>query len=209
MKLAVIGASAGTGLEIIRFALERGHGVVALARRPVPVPDQSNLVRLSGDACREVDVSRAVAGVDAVIVALGRGMNIGATTLFTDAGQVLIRVLGANGSTAPVVVLSGFGAGDSLNYTSPLKRFFFNLLLGRVYANKTAAEALFAASGLNWTIVRPGVLTNGPAKGVYRVLPELSVGMRVGSISRADVARFMVGEAEAPKHTGKYPVLTD
>jgi len=209
MRLTVIGASAGTGLEITRFALERGHVVVALARRPVPVPDQAGLIRQSGDACREEDVSRAVSGADAVIVALGRGMNLGATTLFTDAGQVLIRVLKATGSIAPVVVLSGFGAGDSLNYVPPVKRFFFNLLLGRVYANKSAAEALFAASGLKWTIVRPGVLTNGPAKGVYKVLPELTPGILVGSISRADVARFMVGEAETPKHAGVYPALTD
>jgi hypothetical protein len=84
----------------------------------------------------------------------------------------------------------------------------FNLLLRAVYADKTAMERLVVAGYPRWEIVRPGRLTNGRITGRYRVLPDLVKGVRVGAISRADVAHFLVGQAEQPTYLGKYPALT-
>jgi hypothetical protein len=70
-------------------------------------------------------------------------------------------------------------------------------------------EQLVTAGYPNWEIVRPGRLTNGAMKAHYRVMDSLTKGMKVGSISRADVAHFMVSQAERPTYQGKYLALTD
>ncbi|MFO1468083.1 MAG: NAD(P)H-binding protein [Steroidobacteraceae bacterium] len=105
-------------------------------------------------------------------------------------------------------MLTGFGAGDSWNYNSCLMKLMFNLLLKAIHADKSAMERFVATNYQQWEMVRPGRLTNGPMTGHYRVLPDLTRGMKVGAISRADVAHFMVSEAEKPLHLGGYPALT-
>ena len=77
-----------------------------------------------------------------------------------------------------------------------------------MYADKGEQERLIASGYSRWEIVRPGRLTNGPMTGRYRVLDDLGEGMRVGAISRADVAHFMVAQAEYPAYLGKYVALT-
>jgi putative NADH-flavin reductase len=84
----------------------------------------------------------------------------------------------------------------------------FALLLKRVYGDKTEQERLITEGYPRWEIVRPGRLTNGAMTGQYRVLDTLVEGMKVGAISRADVAHFMVAQAEHPTYLSKYPALT-
>jgi putative NADH-flavin reductase len=69
-------------------------------------------------------------------------------------------------------------------------------------------EHLIATGYPSWEIVRPGRLTDGKMTGRYRVLDNLVKGMRVGAISRSDVAHFMVAQAERPTYLGKYPALS-
>ena len=83
---------------------------------------------------------------------------------------------------------------------------FFPLLLKRVYDDKDVAEQIVRASGLDWTIVRPGGLTNGPATGRYRVLVE-PPSWRAGMISRADVADFLAKQVADTAYVGKTPEL--
>jgi uncharacterized protein YbjT (DUF2867 family) len=82
----------------------------------------------------------------------------------------------------------------------------FPLLLKRVYDDKDVQEWIIWSSGLDWTIVRPGLLTNGPATGRYRVL-TMPQEWRVGLISRADVADFLVQQVDDRALIGKAPVL--
>ena len=206
MHIAIIGASAGTGLLCVREALARGHAVTELSRHALPLPAHAPLKALRGDATRPDDVRAAVASADAVLVTLGTGRSLRATTLFTDAAAALLQALG--GRDVPLVVLSGFGAGDSLACQPALLRPLFRLFLGRIYADKSAMERMLVAGHRQWEMVRPGVLTDGPATGRYRILATLQAGMRVGRIARADVAGFMVAQAEAPTCLGLYPVLT-
>ena len=70
-------------------------------------------------------------------------------------------------------------------------------------------EEVIAASKMNWEIVRPGVLTDKPLSGVYRVETHYHKGMNIGQISRADVADFMIKQAENPTELGKYPALSN
>lgn len=207
MKLAVIGASAGIGLQVTRLALERGHHVTTLSRRAVLLPDHATLSRVQGSATQPQDVTAAVAGADAILVTLGVKSPF-ATTLFSDSARILLQVLRDTNASPMLIVLTGFGAGDSWRYNSLPMRIFFSLLLKAVYADKGEQERLIAAGAPRWEIVRPGRLTDGPMTGRYLALEDLVEGMKVGAISRSDVAQFMVAQAEHPTHLGKYVALT-
>ncbi len=105
-------------------------------------------------------------------------------------------------------MLTGFGAGESWNYNSLPIKLLFTLLLKKVYVDKSEQERIIAGAYPRWEIVRPGRLTNGTMTGRYRVLDGLVEGMRVGAISRSDVAHFMVAQAVQPTYLGKYVALT-
>lgn len=207
MKITIIGASAGIGLETTRLALERGHEVTTLSRQVVPLPDHTKLKRVQGSATNSSDVQVAVERADAILVTLGVKSPF-ATTLFSDSARLLLQVLREKGVTPTLIVLTGFGAGDSWGYNSLPMKLMFTLLLKKVYADKNEQERIIAGAYSRWEIVRPGRLTNGAMTGRYRVLDELMEGMKVGAISRADVAHFMVAQAEHPTYVGKYPALT-
>jgi putative NADH-flavin reductase len=207
MKIAVIGASAGIGLQVTSLALQKGHEVTTLSRRIVPLPDHAKLRRVQGSATNPKHVRAAVEGADAILVTLGVKSPF-ATTLFSDSARVLLQVLQESGSSPTLLVLTGFGAGESWNYNSFLMKIFFTVLLKAVYMDKGEQERLVAGAYPRWEIVRPGRLTNGNMTGHYRVLDGLVEGMNVGAISRADVAHFMVAQAEHPTYLGKYPALT-
>lgn len=207
MKIAIIGASAGIGLEVTRLALEKGHEVTTLSRRVVPLPDHAKLRRVQGSATNSSDLRTVVKGADAILVTLGVKSPF-ATTLFSDSARLLLQVLKETGSSPTLLVLTGFGAGDSWDYNSLPMKLMFTLLLKKVYADKNEQERMIAGGYPRWEIVRPGRLTNGTMTGRYRVHEELAEGMKVGAISRADVAHFMVAQAENPTYLGKYPALT-
>ena len=207
MKIAIIGASAGIGLQTTRLALEKEHEVITLSRRDVPLPDHAKLRRVQGSATNSNDLRAAVEGADSILVTLGVKSPF-ATTLFSDSARVLLRVLQETGSSPTLIVLTGFGAGDSWGYNSIPMKVLFTLFLKRAYVDKSEQERLIASGYSRWAIVRPGRLTNAAMTGHYRVLDNLVEGMRVGAISRADVAHFMVAQAENPTYLGKYPALT-
>ncbi|WP_413936710.1 NAD(P)-dependent oxidoreductase [Nitrospira sp. BLG_1] len=207
MKIAVLGASAGIGLQCVRLALQKGHEVVALSRRVVPLPDHAQLIRVQGSATDARAVRSAVEGAEAVLVTLGVKSPL-PTTVFSDSSRILLQVLNEIGSLPTLIVLTGFGTGDSWSYNSFPMRLLFSLLLKQVYADKRVQEQLIAAGYPRWEMVRPGRLTNGSMTGRYRVLDALVEGMKVGAIARADVAQFLVAQAEHPTYLGKYPALT-
>jgi putative NADH-flavin reductase len=207
MKITVIGASAGVGLQVTRLALERGQEVTTLSRQTVPLPDHPKLKMVQGSATNPSDVQAAVEGADAILVTLGVKSPF-ATTLFSDSARILLRVLQDTDSTATLIVLTGFGTGDSWGYNSLPMKLLFTLLLKKVYADKSEQERIIAEAYPRWEIVRPGRLTNGTMTGRYRMLDHLVEGIRVGAISRSDVAHFMVTQAEQPTYLGKYVALT-
>jgi putative NADH-flavin reductase len=205
----VIGASRGIGLMTVRALLAAGHSVRALARqaREIPITD-ARLEKLDGDALDRATIDRALTGVDAVIQSLGVGADalLKGTTLFSKATRILVDAMRASG-VRRLVVVTGLGAGDSRGHGGLLyDALLFPLLLKRVYDDKDVAEQIVRASGLNWTIVRPALLTNGRATGRYRVLVE-PASWRAGLISRADVADFLVKQVSDTAYFGKTPEL--
>jgi putative NADH-flavin reductase len=208
VRVLVIGASRGIGREVVRAALAAGHHVRAFARSAGSLEvDGANLEKRRGDALRREDVASALAGVDAVVQALGvRGPELfRPVSLFSAATRALVPEMERLG-VRRLIAVTGFGAGDSGQAVSLLERVPFRLLLGRAYDDKSVQERLIKDSALDWTIVRPGVLVPGPATGRYKVLAEPRQ-WRNGFVSRANVAHFIVGEIVANQFVRCAPVL--
>ena len=176
MRVLICGASKGIGLETTRQALDAGHDVRALARSANAIAvSNSNLEKIRGNSLKIEDVEAAVVGVDVVIQTLGVGLGelFQPINLFSDATRIVISAMKKEGIKR-LLCVTGFGAGDSRARISCLQRVPFQILLGRAYVDKTLQEKLIKESGLDWTIARPGVLTNGPHTGRYQILSEPS-----------------------------------
>jgi putative NADH-flavin reductase len=195
LRILVLGATGGTGREIVARALARGHAVTALVRDPARLgaPDR-RLKVLTGDALDAAAVDAAVQGQDAVLCALGHRQFLGASRILSAATANVVVAMERNG-VRRLVVETALGIGDSafrmgLLYTV----IVIPLVLPFYFWDKTRQERLVAASTLAWTIVRPGALTDGPATGAFRVGAGAGVGglVRTHAISRADVAEFML-----------------
>ena len=207
-RITIIGATAGVGLLCVQQALDKGHQLVTLSRSTDTLPKHANLIALQGSATRKDDVIKAIQHAEAVIVAIGTGKSMKATTLYTDAAQAIIAAQQETQMTAPFIILTGFGAGDSPQYQNLFVRIVMKLMLNAVYKNKTQMEQMIAASTIKWEFVRPGLLTDSPLTGKYRAVTEYNKNMKIDKISRADVAHYLISQAENPTELGKYPALS-
>lgn len=208
----VIGASRGIGLETVKAALAAGHSVRAFARSaPTIGISDPKLTKVTGDARVRNDVSAACKGVDAVISTVGvsslRDLVFG-TTLFSDSTRVLTGAM-QDAGVRRLLLVTGAGAGNSRGRINFLyDNLLFPLVLQRAYNDKDVAEDIVMKSGLDWTIVRPGALTNRPAERRYKALTEMK-DWRGGFISRADVADYLIKIIDDPATIGKTPLLVD
>ena len=208
MRVLIIGASKGIGLETTRQALDAGHDVRALARSATAIAiSNPSLEKMRGNALKTEDVETALVGVDVVIQTLGVGLGdlFRPVHLFSDATRVLIQAMKIQ-DVKRLICVTGFGAGDSRASISCLQRLPFQIVFGRAYDDKSLQEQLIKESELDWTIARPGVLTSGPRTGHYQILSEASQ-WRNGIISRADVAEFLVRQIGDQTYIRKAPVL--
>lgn len=197
MRLAVFGATGGTGLELTCQALGRGHPVVALARRPEAVRiDHPALRVVGGDVLVPGAVHPVVADADVVISALGIGMRRHATTVYSHGTGNILGAMAAAGVRRLLVVST-----SSLQPPAPsqlpewlLARFVLHPLLRRPYSDMARMEERVRRSDTAWTVVRAARLTNGRRTGRYRT--AVNRKLRSGwSISRADLASYLLDQA--------------
>lgn len=209
-KVLIIGASRGIGLDSVKQALDHGHEVRAFARSATSIPiNHPNLQKHPGNALNEADIRSSLEGMDAVVqvlgIAAGPEMIFGPVTLFSAATRILVHEMEEK-HVHRLIAVTGFGAGDSRDRISCLQLLPFQLFLGRAYDDKDLQERMIEESGLDWTIARPGILTNGTKTDHYRVL-ENHESWKNGIISRADVADFLVRQIDHDGYVRKKPVL--
>jgi len=190
MRIAVFGASSGIGRELVSQARTGGHHAVAVARS-IRSGAEASLTPVQGSVLVPGVAERAVAGADAVAWCVGvRTLGpafLRKVTVFSEGTRRAIEAMKEAG-VSRLAVITGIGAGESRGHGGLLYEWVgLPFILGAIYADKDRQEAIVTASGLNWTIVRPTLLTNGPRTGQYRVLTNLE-GVHGGRISRADCA---------------------
>ena len=201
MKLVVLGATGSTGLEIVRQAIQQGHTVTALVRSPDGLKQLANRMTVrQGDLLNSADLEHAIQGHDAILSAFGPRMPISKqdADLLQRFAVALTSAMLRAGVRRAVVESVAFLFKRIVPPTYLIGRLFFPT----VVADASAMERIFEESNLDWTMVRPPQLTDKPHIGEYRVregdLPSFGF-----TISRADVADFMIRAAQDPSSIHK------
>ena len=193
MKVVVFGSTGGTGREIVRQALELGQEVTAFARHAQALGISHERLRtVEGDALRQVSVDAAIEGQDTVLSALGTRSLFKHVTLFSQSAELIVRSMESRG-VRRLIVESSLGVGDSRGQLGLLGTWIaVPIFLARIYADKERQESIITGSQLDWTIVRPAMLTNGPLTGNCRTWSGKAPTPPASRISRADVAHLML-----------------
>ena len=206
-KVLIVGATGGTGRSLVEQALTAGHSVTAFVRNPEKVGRHHERLRVvAGDAASGApSLSQAMRGQDAVISALGRGQSFKADSLIQRSVPHLLAAMQEHG-VRRLVFTSALGVAETVQQVPLMMRVFARLLLRDIYADKAAGEALIRRSGLEWTIVHPAGLTNGPLTGTYRAGERLAL-RGFPTISRADTAHFLLSQLDDRSYIGKVVAL--
>ena len=211
MKLLIIGATGPTGREIIRQALARGHAVTAFVRDAAKANFEPVVKKAVGNVLEAGSLVKALYDQEAVICSLGSAASgpFKEMTLLSEGTRNLVAAMQTQGIKR-LVCITGVGAGDSKGHGPWYYNWLIQpLMLRGVYEDKTRQEEIVRTSGLDWTLVRPALLTNGAVKGAdaVRAFTELA-GIYVGNISRSDTAAFCLRELAEGRFRGQAPVIT-
>ena len=194
MRLTVLGATGGIGRLLLQQALDEGHQVTAFARAPKKIAIQSPRLQLvAGDLFNVQQMADAIRGSDAVLSAFGP-TTLRRTHLRRDFARTLVSAMRTSGVRRFLHVSSAFCFREGgLLYT-----FMTSTLFRNVTNDHCDADHELAQPDLEWTVLRPPRLLNGPALGRLNVVPgRLARGL---TITRADVAGFMLTETVAPSY---------
>jgi len=204
----VLGATGGTGRLIVSQALAQGYDVAALVHSPEKGGDLQGANVIVGDARDERALREALKGRDAVVSALGTAASpFREVTLLSVATRALVSAMKVE-QVSRLVCITGIGAGDSAGHGGfVFDHLIFPLLLRHVYADKNRQEAIVRDSGLDWVLIRPSILNDKPGRGTIRALTDLS-GFHGGTISRQDVATFVVRQLRADTWLRQAPLIT-
>jgi putative NADH-flavin reductase len=208
MNILIVGATRGIGRQLLEQALTSGHTVTALVRNFQRLATQHERLRIiKGDILDSNSVALAMAGQEAVCCTIGVKAPWPRVTVFSEGTKNLLQAMKLTG-VKRLICVTGIGAGDSRGHGGFLYDcVFYPFMLRPIYADKDRQESLIKASEVDWTIVRPGFLTNGPLTKNYRMLTDLT-GVTAGRISRADIAHFILNEIESKQYLRQTPLVT-
>ena len=208
VKLLVLGATGGTGRQVVTQALDAGHDVTVLARDRSKVNIQHDRLRVvDGDVKNNAALAAAMGGQDAVVSALGRGMSFASESLIEQAVPGILGTMQSQG-VKRLMFTSAMGVGESYSGSPLLAKIFFRTLLRGIYADKAIGEQMIRNSRLEWTIAQPGRLTDGPLTKAYRVSERVPIS-GMASVSRADTAHFIVNRIGDETTFGKTLVVAN
>ncbi len=194
MIVTIFGSSGGTGLELLRQALDHGHTVIAVARRPQAIDlAHERLVVRRADVLDAASLPAVIAGSDTVMSALGTAASRAPTTVYSEGVANIVEAMRSADvrrfigiTAAPVIPRAQAGLAERLVVFPLLYRFF-----GGAYRDMGRMEELLRASSAEWTVLRPPMLSDKPATGHYR--RSLDGNVRGGRrITRADLAGAML-----------------
>jgi putative NADH-flavin reductase len=207
MRLTVFGASGRTGRELVRQATDAGHDVIAVVRDParLPIGLTSRVQVAQSDLRDAAALEKTVKGRDAVISAIGANEPRDPASVCTDTAGAIITAMRATGGDLRLVTASNSamapGPGDDPFTRYVVKPLILARLLRHMIDDMRRAEQIVRASGLPWTIVRAGRLTDRPGKDSYRSAMDRNV-LGGFQITRADFATALLDAATTPTSAG-------
>ena len=190
MKVFMLGGSGQTGQILLKGLVNKGIEVTAFVRDSSKVKQINGKLKVvQGDPANAQSIQQYLVGHDAVVSTLGYRKLKQPERVFQPAIQAIVDV-GPQVGIKKIVYLSAYGVAESRNDARfILRRVFLPMLLEGVFADHEATEKIIRSSGIDYTIVRPGMLNNGSRTGSYRAEEGFMKAMK---ISRADVADFML-----------------
>lgn len=208
MKIAVFGGTGRTGIPFIEQALAAGHNVTALVRTPSKMPIQNErLTLIQGDVKDTAAVDKTVAGADAVVSLLGPSK--GDKDTLATAGRNIVAAMKKHG-VKRLVAMTGAGVRapqDQPKFFDNVMGFLLKATAGDVLRDSEAYANAIRNSGLDWTLARVPMLTDGAPTGKYRVgWAGVNTGPR---LARADGATFMLKQLDDREYVGKAPVVSN
>ena len=192
-RVLIIGATGPTGLRLVEESLIRGHAVTVLARRPEALGTlRERVTVVQGDVLEPAVVARAVTGTEAVLCALGPDRD-SPSTLCSQGTSLLLSAMETQG-VRRLVCITGAMIGHPEKRLGWLYKLLRQAFRDTIH-DRQIQEQLILGSALDWTLVRPPRLSNGPARDIWRAGDDVRIGT-MAHIGRADLARFMVQQLE-------------
>jgi len=206
MRLLIVGATGGTGRELVAQALERGHDVTAFVRQPSRLKKEHERLRVvQGDVLDADSLHKAAAGQQAVLCALGHKRWLYPTRILSQGTANILSAM-QHAGVRRLVCETSLGIGDSRGRMGVYYTLFvIPFILPFYYWDKARQEAIVRASDRDWVIVRPGALNNRSAKGQYRHGAGLGNYLWTVGISRADTAAFMLDQLTSDRYVHATP----
>ena len=204
MKVVIFGANGKTGTLLLNQALDRGFQVVAYVRKAGSIlNDHKNLKIVVGNLNETLNLTDAIVGADACISALGGGSLTHRSPEIIQGIDNIVTIM--EQEVVPrFIYLSSLGAGESRFLISPFMRLLIvNFMLRVPLADHNANEQRIAKSKLKWTLVRPGSLTDGALTGELKLGSDNNKMKGNLSISRANVASFMLDQLTSNTYENK------
>jgi putative NADH-flavin reductase len=205
-KVLVIGATGGIGQQLVRQALELGYETTAFVRDPAKVTITHPQLRVArGDVLDLASVEAAMEGQDAVVSALGQRQLFVPSNMQTEGMRNILQAMETRG-VRRIVCVTALGLGDSVGKLGLATTLLvFPFILAIIFWDKSRQEQLIATSKLDWTVVRPPVLTDGPKTGTYRHGHDVGSYIVTSRLSRADVADFVLKQLTSDQYLRMAP----
>lgn len=210
MKLTVFGATGPMGLLLVDSALAGGHDVRVYARSPGKLPIRYGCLEVAkGQLDNPAAIEAAVAGADAVLSLLGPPPRARATPL-TSGMHNIVSAMKRHGVRRLVAVStpSARDPADGRSLKLALMIAMVRRLAGSAYQDIVGMADVVRGSGLDWTLVRVQLLTNGPHSGRIRA-GYVGDGCVRTLISRANTVDFMLAQLADARHVGKAPLISN
>jgi putative NADH-flavin reductase len=203
LRILIIGATGGTGRQLVKQALDLGHEVTAFVRKPAKLKiEHPNLRVVKGNVLDYASLESAMRGQNAVVSALGHKRLFYPTKILSRGTSNILRAM-KTCNVPRFICESSLGVGSATGRLGLMSTFLMiPLILPFYFSDRVRQEKLIEESDTDWVIVRPCMLTNSEPKGSYRHGPNVGNFILTRRISRADVADFMLKQLTDDDYIG-------
>jgi len=207
MNIAIFGANGRTGTLLTQRSLAAGHNVSALLRNPEAFPLRDRVRIVKGSVFDPIAVADTLRNADAVFSALGAHSPFKKEDVLDRAIPVFVAAMQQHGPRRIIALGSAGALPTSLDKQPAWRRWIVQKIVYNVFLKYPVLEQIsqyrtLSTSHLDWTMVMPPMLSNAPARGHFRVVPD-ALPRNGSQISRADVADFIFQQLTNPQWIGK------